>query len=386
MKYSETRYENIYSYNTKRDVKKYRVRFKRTLNGKPTEYSKNGFSSINSAITHRDQIKSEFSENNISIIKSKSITVAAYYEKFSTNRFTSGVWTKDTKKTYDSMFKKHVVPEFGNIPIQKLDRVYYQEFINKKLFVENLAKASVKTLHNCFRALMNDAEYSGVIERNRVTKRIDINKNENERKKFLELDEFHKVLRTAKKVLSPYHFSMFYMPILGLRRGEVMGIRRKNIQLFDTYATLIIDVSRTATENNGKSTKTPSSKRTIKTDLQGAECLKIALNESIEIKKDLGILPHENDFIFVNPDTGIPYNVSELNNIYDVVKEASGIYIYPHMLRHTFVTQIQASGVSQADAAKYVGHSRLDTTNIYTHATKEGELKVVDFIQETFGQ
>lgn len=233
---------------------------------------------------------------------------------------------------------------------------------------------------------MNDAEYSGVIERNRITKRIDINKNENERKKFLELDEFHKVLRTAKKVLSPYHFSMFYMPFLGLRRGEVMGIRRKNIQLFDTYATLIIDVSRTATENNGKSTKTPSSKRTIKTDLQGAECLKIALNESIEIKKDLGILPHENDFIFVNPDTGIPYNVSELNNIYDVVKEASGIYIYPHMLRHTFVTQIQASGVSQADAAKYVGHSRLDTTNIYTHATKEGELKVVDFIQETFGQ
>lgn len=56
------------------------------------------------------------------------------------------------------------------------------------------------------------------------------------------------------------------------------------------------------------------------------------------------------------------------------LRDASGIYFYPHMLRHTFATLMLDGGVNLFDLSKMMGHSDIKTTTIYL-STSIGRLK-----------
>jgi integrase/recombinase XerC len=45
--------------------------------------------------------------------------------------------------------------------------------------------------------------------------------------------------------------------------------------------------------------------------------------------------------------------------------------VSPHGLRHTFATQKAGKGVSPYQLQEWLGHARLDTTQIYVHMSKE---------------
>ena len=53
------------------------------------------------------------------------------------------------------------------------------------------------------------------------------------------------------------------------------------------------------------------------------------------------------------------------------LKKASGIYFYPHMLRHTFATLMLEGGADIYAISKMMGHSQIQTTTIYLSATTQ---------------
>ena len=50
-----------------------------------------------------------------------------------------------------------------------------------------------------------------------------------------------------------------------------------------------------------------------------------------------------------------------------VCREADVPWVTPHVLRHTFASQLAMAGVSLYKISKWLGHSDFETTQIYAH-------------------
>lgn len=80
----------------------------------------------------------------------------------------------------------------------------------------------------------------------------------------------------------------------------------------------------------------------------------------------------ENDSLFVNMSN----QSLNRNQIYYIVKKylsqvSSALKRSPHVLRHTFATQMLNSGADINALKELLGHSSLAATQVYTHSTKE---------------
>lgn len=74
---------------------------------------------------------------------------------------------------------------------------------------------------------------------------------------------------------------------------------------------------------------------------------------------------------FVSPFKGRPLSEGTLRDIVRKVSRASGIPFSPHVLRHSFVTQLIRSGVPLAIVRDLAGHASIETTLGYTTIVDE---------------
>lgn len=52
-------------------------------------------------------------------------------------------------------------------------------------------------------------------------------------------------------------------------------------------------------------------------------------------------------------------------------KAAIAIRVHPHLLRHTFATELLEDGYNLAEVQRLLGHADLSTTEIYLHVSDE---------------
>lgn len=378
-KLKETRHPNIYEYNTKKG-KLYAVRIGYTHQGQPKEFEKRGLKTIAAAKSLLRDIEDKIENYETGLVGNKNITVREYYPKFVQDKLNSKSWNKQSRTGYDSNFNNHILPVYGDMSIIKIDRVHYQEFINHKLDVEDYSPQSVRSINNAFMAFLNHAVDVGVIERNRL-KRVIITKSDYQpKKKHLSVDEYHTFMEIAEETLTDkMKFAMVYLTTFGLRRGEIMGLTPRYISFGpDGRVWLEIKRTRTLEHPEGKGPKTPSSERTIVIDDKGTDLVRYVLDESAEIKKDFGEILHQDDFLFINQQTGEPYYVGYLNVLMEKVSRASGIKCSPHMMRHTFTTIMRTSEADPRLLADFLGHKNTSITDHYSHKTTSGMEKIID--------
>ncbi len=157
--------------------------------------------------------------------------------------------------------------------------------------------------------------------------------------------------------------------VLGLRRGEVLGLRWGDIDLDSGRAVLRVrhTLQRVGGELREHDPKTARSRRTVPLP----EFVRLALVEhrDRELLERWGrVGPDDRVFTSV---TGAPIDPRNFSRLFAELCEAAGVRaVRLHDLRHTCVTLLLSLGVPPRVVMEIVGHSAIEMTmNVYAHVS-----------------
>lgn len=105
--------------------------------------------------------------------------------------------------------------------------------------------------------------------------------------------------------------------------------------------------------------------------LYGNKCSDL-LDDYISKSRSKLYSEYSGDYLLLSKK-GRQINQREIRTIIDDVVSKAGlkIHISPHVLRHTFATDLLNNGADLRSVQKLLGHESLSTTTIYTHITNE---------------
>ncbi|NCN98932.1 integrase [Candidatus Pacearchaeota archaeon CG10_big_fil_rev_8_21_14_0_10_35_219] len=161
-------------------------------------------------------------------------------------------------------------------------------------------------------------------------------------------DEVRLLIENAETKKSKLIISVLYSS--GLRVSEVVGLRPEDIDFNENVGKV----------RKGKGNKDRTFTISIKLSKQIQDYLK---------KHD------ENKYLFSKDK---PLTTRNIQKIIKNLKEKTGINkrVTPHTLRHSFATHLLESGTDIRMIQTLLGHSSLNTTQIYTHISTEQIKKV----------
>ena len=146
----------------------------------------------------------------------------------------------------------------------------------------------------------------------------------------------------------------------GMRIGEALGLRHEDIEA----ASRLVRI-RARPNANGARAKS------------GARDIPVAA-ELIRLYADYMAFEYEHldcDYVFVNlwrGERGLPWQYWNVTDVVDRLRKRSGVEFTPHMLRHTYATDLLRRGLPAEVVQKLLGHASITTTmNLYAHLQVE---------------
>ena len=173
---------------------------------------------------------------------------------------------------------------------------------------------------------------------------------------------------------SPY-YTLFYLLLhTGLRRGEALALRWKNVDLglASLGVSAYLSVVEAAYKLNGtyviKEPKTSHSRRRIALPPSLGLVLRQHKAGQEAQRALLGKPLTDNDFVFAHPD-GSPLDPSTVSHAFNKVMRKAGLpHIRLHDLRHTHASLLLQAGVHPKIVQERLGHSSIRVTlDTYSH-------------------
>ncbi|GLV78613.1 hypothetical protein Shyhy02_66130 [Streptomyces hygroscopicus subsp. hygroscopicus] len=165
--------------------------------------------------------------------------------------------------------------------------------------------------------------------------------------------------------------------LLGMRRGELLGLRWSAVDLERGTLTVLTNLQRVGGELRLVLPKTRSSERTIPLPPLAVSALRAHQERQAQERAAAGMAWQENGLVFPSR-IGTPYEPDNLRRSWDPVRKRLGLDLRFHDLRHTCITLLLDLGVPVHIVQQIAGHSDHGVTmQVYAHASLDEQRKAI---------
>ena len=308
--------------------------------------------------------------------------VQMWYEVYAEPRL-----RENTKDYYLNYINNHIIPQLGDIKLDKLTTIQIQKFYNdlqkngrvqRYQHIELKNKGlSVRVVHG-IHTLLNNCLEQAVAERLILVnpaRGCKLPKMEKREMKVLPEEKIRPYLMEADKrgLLAPFYLEL----TTGLRRGELLALLWTDLDVEKRTISITKQVTRTKGELVVSQPKTHNSIRVLPVSQQAVELL------VEEHKKHPG-----NPYMFPSPKTGGMFDPDSFRHTHEkILKSIGAEHIRFHDLRHTFATLSLKNGVDVKTLSSTLGHySAGFTLSTYTHATPDMMREAADTMGDVIGK
>ena len=277
---------------------------------------------------------------------------------------------------YRGMIENYLKPQLGEIRLQKLTARDIQQYYTWLMGEKELSPNTVIKHHNLLTNTLNAAERQEYITKNPM-RAVSPPKKRQREAKFYTPEQLGILL--DKAVGTRLELPVFICAYLGLRRGELCGLRWSDVDL--EHQTITIENTRTQAGKKEieKGTKTASSTRTLYLPDTLCDMLKAAKEHQQACRAEYKNAYDDNDYVVVMED-GRPFRPNYLSELFGKFLADNDLpKIVLHELRHTFASLSNQAGIPAYNIGKALGHSTPATTQkIYTHLLDQTHTQAVE--------
>lgn len=277
---------------------------------------------------------------------------------------------------YRGMIENYLKPQLGEIRLQKLTARDIQQYYTWLMDEKKLSPNTVIKHHNLLTNTLNAAERQEYITKNPM-RAVSPPKKRQREAKFYTPEQLGILL--DKAVGTRLELPVFICAYLGLRRGELCGLRWSDVDL--EHKTITIENTRTQAGKKEieKGSKTASSTRTLYLPDTLCDMLKAAKENQQACRAEYKNAYDDNDYVVVMED-GRPFRPNYLSELFGKFLADNGLpKIVLHELRHTFASLSNQAGIPAYNIGKALGHSTPATTQkIYTHLLDQTHTQAVE--------
>ena len=280
---------------------------------------------------------------------------------------------ESTLANYRNKFEKHILPEFGEIPCADLTAGRINAFINKKL-ADGLSASYVRDIFTLFKTMLKYAqeEYGFRLS----LKNVVLPKAERNQVEKISDAEQKKLVSYLKANMSLTAFGILLSLFMGLRIGELCGLKWEDVDFRNKILHIRRTVQRISSANGNRKTKIVISAPKSATSFRD-----IAIPDAL--MKYFEMFRSEADY-FILSGTDKPVEPRTMQYRYKKILQSAEVEDHNyHKLRHTFATNAAEKGFNVKALSAVLGHSSVTLTlNRYIHPDRTYERRLMNMCMQ----
>jgi len=286
---------------------------------------------------------------------------------------------------YRVNIEKHIIPSIGHIKLQTLTPLHLQRFYKDKLNsgrLDGKGGLNPKTviyIHRNIREALDHALRMQLVPRN-VADLVTLPKTK--QYKAAVYDEKQLLhLREVAKQNEDMELPVNLAAVLGLRRGELLGLKWQNVNFESRSITICDNLVPTSKGTLTKAPKSENSKRTVDIPEGLVPILKKHKVRQAENKLALGPAYCDEGFVCCQKD-GKHWDPKYFSRKFAAFLKRHNLpHIRLHDLRHSNATLMLKYGVAAKVASQRLGHSSIGITlDLYSHVMSDMQKDAADKI------
>lgn len=278
---------------------------------------------------------------------------------------------------YRNILKNHIKPYFKETPIQNITLQNIQDYEIEK--AKSLSLSTIKKHRELLKSIFLDAVRKQLISNNPLAL-MERQRKTTRQKSCMNAAEIAELLESVKD--TQLELPVTLASLLGLRRGEVLGLRWEDID----FNNRLLHVCNARTKAGSKIIeKQPKTEKSNRSFLIPEAVIAVLTKAQNERMKQLASKNYyvDSGYVCVKKN-GMPFAPNYLSEVFHKHILATGMKpIRFHDLRHSFASIANAAGTSMNEISSTMGHSNIGVTSaVYTHEFSRTKSIAVNAVTE----